>query len=334
MPTLTTTRSVAVAIAPDRLPDVITPQVRSALAERHDCVWATDDLGPTGLAELVAGRDLVVTSWGTPPLDLDVLGDRVPGAVAHAAGTVKRLFTTPDRVLSGEVAVFSGAARIADSVGEYCLLAALHQLRQIGTFHDQVRAGGWRSETHFAPRELYGRTVGLLGASRTGRAFARLLQPFGVDLRIVDPYLDAAGAAAMGGRCTSLEEALGSEVVSVHLPRLPETAGMIDATRLASIPDGSVVINSARSDVVDHDALLAEGASGRLRVAVDVHPVEPVPSTDPLGDGVLATPHIAGFTTDCRQALVGHVVAAVEEWWRTGEDGPDRVQPAAWEQLA
>lgn len=326
--------SLAIAVPPSRLPDVITPEVRVDLEQRYDCTWASDDFAADSLPDLISGSDLVVTSWGTPPIDLDALGDAAPPVVAHAAGTVKRLFSAPERVLSGEIAVFSGAARIADSVGEYCLLAALDQLRQSGAFHQQVRQGGWRSATHFPPRELYGRTVGLLGGSRTGRAFARLLRPFGVDLLIFDPYLDQDAAAAMGGRLASLDEALQCEVVSVHLPKLPATAGMVDAGRLASIPDGAVVINSARSDVLDHDALLAEGASGRLRVAVDVYPVEPVPSIDVLGDGMLATPHIAGFTTDARRALVGFVVSAVERWRETGDDGPHRVQPVAWEQLA
>jgi len=86
---------------------------------------------------------VILTSWGTPPLDTGLLlcGDR-PAIVAHAAGTVKKLITL--EAMAGGVVAFSGATRIAWSVGEYCLGAILTLLRRLPQFDATVRAGGWK----------------------------------------------------------------------------------------------------------------------------------------------------------------------------------------------
>lgn len=327
--------TVALAVQPSRIAEVTTPDHLAALAERFELRRTADELTPETVGDFVADAEVVVTSWGTPVLDLAGL-PRLR-AVGHAAGTVKNLFADPARVLSGEVAVFSGAGRIALSVAEYCLTVILVELRRLTDYAAAFRAGGWSGDVTPAGRELSGRRVAILGASRTGRALAALLRPFRCDVVFVDPYLTAAEAAALGGRRAELAEALATaDVVSLHLPNLPATRGLVTAELLATVPDGAVVVNSSRADVVDHAALLAEGARGRLRVAVDVHPTEPVPAADraAIAGSVLATPHLAGNSLEGRQALVGFVTEAIEAYLTDGTDGPDRVQPAAWETLA
>lgn len=195
MPTL------AVAMSPTRFDEVISPATRTIIGERLDARWA-DDTFPAGLTGLVSGAEVVLTSWGTPPLDTGLLldGER-PAVVAHAAGTVKRLITP--EALAGGVVAFSGATRIAWSVGEYCLGAILTLLRRLPQVDDTVRAGGWK-QPGSAGGELRGRRVGPIGASSTARALITLLQPFGCDIVVHDPYLDADGPrlwVCAGSRC-------------------------------------------------------------------------------------------------------------------------------------
>lgn len=325
---------VAVAIAPDRLASVATDGALAFLRDSYETRFAKVPLDDTSLANLLEGADVALTSWGTPQLRLaNLTGDSRVRIVAHAAGSVRRLFPDPSPVLAGKVAVFTAADRIAVSVGEYCLGAALSLLRAFGTYGTMLRSGRWTSGVPVG-RELTGRSVGLLGASRTARHFASLLKPFATRLVVYDPYIDEADARVMGGRKGTLTEALSCEVVSLHLPAVPETTGLVTRAHIEAMADGTVVINSARSDVVDHQALMAASEAGRLHVAVDVFPEEPVPGADRIPADVLATPHIAGMTTDGRRALLGSVMADVGRYLADATSTRGRVMPKAWDRVA
>jgi phosphoglycerate dehydrogenase-like enzyme len=124
-----------------------------------------------------------------------------------------------------------------------------------------------------------------------------LLEPHRLEVVVSDPYLDATEAARIGVRAVSLDELLAtSDVVSLHAPALPETERMIAAPQLASMIDGATLINTARGVLVDHDALTAEVASGRLTAVLDVTDPEPLPPDHPLLHlpGCVVTPHLAG----------------------------------------
>ena len=115
--------------------------------------------------------------------------------------------------------------------------------------------------------ELYGKRVGVVAASLTGRAFIRLLQPFGCDVLVYDPYLSPERAAALGVRLVDdLGELMATcDVVSNHAPTTPETDGLISAGALARLRDGALFVNTARAAAIDYTALMAElqrGASG------------------------------------------------------------------------
>jgi phosphoglycerate dehydrogenase-like enzyme len=109
--------------------------------------------------------------------------------------------------------------------------------------------------------------------------------------------VDAAEAAALGATLVDLDTLVAtSDVVSLHAPSLPETRHLIDARRLALMPDGAVLVNTARGALVDTDALVAECAAGRLSAVLDVTEPEPLPVGHPLFGlpSVLVTPHVAG----------------------------------------
>ncbi len=319
------------AMTPGRAADVCAPATRDLIDTRFETTWADDRLDADQLSRLLPGHDVVVTSWGTPPLPSGLLGPGHggPRVVAHAAGTVKNLFDPA--VLVDGVTAFSAASRIAGSVGEYCLAAALTLLRRLDRYDAVIRSGGWKPDD-FRGRELRGRRVGVVGASSTARAFLTLLRPFGPEVLIHDPYLSADRAAELGGRLASLTEVMGSDIVSVHVPNLPATEGMITADLLKRMPDGGILINSARAASVDVAELLRQVRAGRLRAALDVFAPEP-PQLDAetLADpNLLLSPHIAGDTLEGHQSLVGYVLDDVISYLADGRRGPSWVDPASW----
>ena len=321
---------LAAALTPARADDVCDAATRQLLASRFEVRWAGDDLGPAALAELLAGAEVVLTSWGTPRLTADLLaGCPRPLVVAHAAGSVKNLLDPA--LLSDGVTVFSAAARIAWSVGEYCLGAILTLLRRLPQQDAAVRAGEWK-----APRlrgaELRGRRVGIVGASSTARALITLLAPFQPEITVYDPYLPAERAAELGVTPGSLEDVVASDVVSLHVPNRPETEGMLSRELLARVPDGGIVVNSSRAPAVDHAALVDEVAGGRLLAALDVFAPEPPVLAPALAtsDRVLLTPHIAGDTVQGHLALAGFVVGDALSFLDSGVQGVSYVDPARW----
>ena len=151
----------------------------------------------------------------------------------------------------------------------------------------------------FEPSELAGRRVAILGYGSIGSTVARRLMPFEVDVVGVARTArdDAVGLADLDGILPT------AEVLVDLLPLTGETAGFLDARRLALLPDGALVVNAGRGKTLDTTALLVELERGRLRAALDVTDPEPLPTDHPLWGlpNVLITPHIAG---DSPQATV------------------------------
>ncbi|WP_433157113.1 hydroxyacid dehydrogenase [Kribbella sp. CA-247076] len=330
---------LAALFTPGRAADVVDAQTRRLLEDRFEVVWAGPEhvvpgkplvLAPDAVTILGAGADVLLTSWGTPHLDKELWADgNGPRVVAHAAGSVKNLI---DPVILGQgVAVFSAGPRIAWSVGEYCLAAMLTLARRLPHFDHALRQGGWK-QSAFRGHEVAGAKVGIIGASSTARALITLLQPFGCDLAVYDPYLTAERADQLGVRSTTLEDALQSTFVTIHVPNVPETQGMISRELIERLPDDAIVINSSRGPAVDQQALLDHVLAGRLYAALDVYDPEP-PSFEATvleAPNLLLSPHIAGDTAEGHLALAGYVLADVLRYLADGTRGPSFVDPAVW----
>lgn len=316
---------LSAVITPARVDDICAPATRAWLESTFDVRWASSELSQEEVADLISGAEVVLTSWGTPPLPTHLFTQQGgPRAVAHAAGSVKRLLDVG--AMPTGVAVFSAGSRIALSVGEYCLGAILTLLRRLPQLDASVRDGGWK-QSHLRGSELSGRTVGLVGASSTGRALLRLLDPFDVEVFVYDPYLSTERAAELGVRTASLAEVMMAEIVSVHVPSTPETEGLIGADLIAGMRPGAIFVNSARAAAVDQEALARAVLDGRIFAALDVFGVEPPNLSSPLRHAphVLLTPHIGGDTVQGHAALAGYVMADVTDWLHDGTRGPSFV---------
>ncbi len=196
----------------------------------------------------------------------------------------------------------TGGSGNAESVAEWCVLAALALGRRLRELDEGIRAG----RTWGAPmgRALLGRTAGILGLGGIGRALAPRLKPFGMRVVAATRRPDPALAGRLGldwvGGLDELPALLRqSELLFLCLPVTEETRRILDARALALLPQDACVVNPARGGLVDEEALLAALDAGRLLGAgLDVFAQEPLPPASPLlaHRAVLATPHVAGAT--------------------------------------
>jgi glyoxylate reductase len=172
-----------------------------------------------------------------------------------------------------------------------------------------VRSGGWVgswAEDALVAEELTGSTLGIVGLGRIGSAVARRAQGF--ELRVI--YSQRTRVETSLAEFRELDDLLAeSDLVTLHLPRTPETEGLIDARRLALLRNGACFVNTARGDVVDQAALIAELVSGRIRAGLDVFVGEPQVPAELLGlPNVVLTPHLGSGTRQTREAMTRLVV--------------------------
>jgi D-3-phosphoglycerate dehydrogenase / 2-oxoglutarate reductase len=188
-----------------------------------------------------------------------------------------------------------------DAVAELTLAGLLAALRSVPDCHGGVRAGAWKKPMG---RLLRGKTVGLVGFGRVGRAFARLLAPFGCPILAVDPARDPA-AAELGARYVELGELLPAcDVVSLHLPYARAVHHIIGAAELAAMRDDAVLVNTSRGGLVDEDALAAH-LRARPRALAYLDCFEKEPYAGPLGQlpGCVVTAHIGSYAREARERM-------------------------------
>lgn len=242
---------------------------------------------------VLATLDILITGWGAPCIDgaaLDAM--RRLRAIIHAGGTVKE-HVAPDAWQRG-ILVTTAADVNAYPVAEYTLAAILQAGKDVPGL-----AAAYADDPAFSASGRtdignYQRTVGIIGASRTGRRVIQLLGQFDFRVLLHDPYLSGQVGQS---RQVSLDELFRlSSIVSVHAPLLPGTIGLVGRDQLALMSPGSVLINTARGALVDHDALADAVRIGGLRAVLDVTEPEPLPAGHPLRHlpGVILTPHVAG----------------------------------------
>jgi glyoxylate reductase len=182
--------------------------------------------------------------------------------------------------------------------------------------------GGW-ADPDFLGRDVSGSTLGIVGFGRIGRAVAHLAAAFGMRVLHHSRRRD-------GEDWRDLDQLLAeADAVSLHVPLTPETRGMLDAERLALLHDGACLVNTARGQIVDEDALVRELVSGRIEAGLDVFAHEPEVPRELLGlPNVVLTPHIGSATAETREAmtrvLVDNLLAAAQ-----GEAAPNLVYPDA-----
>ena len=198
----------------------------------------------------------------------------------------------------------------AESVAEYVVCTAMVLLRGAFFSTRAVEAGTWPRQTLSQGREAAGKVMGIVGYGNIGRLTARKAEALGMT---VMSYDTVAADASTRDLDLLLAE---SDVISLHIPLVPETRGLLDSRRLGLMKRDAVLINTARGGIVDEAALGAMLREGRLcGAALDVFENEPLASGSPLSGAprLILTPHIAGVTLEANErvsALIADRVAA------------------------
>src|SRR5690606_32575878 len=174
---------------------------------------------------------------------------------------------------------------------------------------------------------IFGKTVGVVGLGRIGQLFAARLAAFETHVIAYDPYVSPARAAQLGIELVTLEELLSrADLISVHLPKTPETKGLLSKEKLALTKKGVIIVNAARGGLIDEAALAEAITSGHVRAAgLDVFATEPC-TDSPLFDlpQVVVTPHLGASTAEA-QDRAGTDVAKSVKLALAGEFVPDAV---------
>jgi D-3-phosphoglycerate dehydrogenase/(S)-sulfolactate dehydrogenase len=306
------------------VPEASEPALSPPTADPDPDIIVTEDVWGDALEQLGEGYSVLrrPDAWQSP--------DQMRQLVSSARGLVVRNRTPVDRVLleSGSrleivaragvgldnidvvaadelgivvVAAFGANAR---SVAEHALALALGLARDIPGNDRRVRSGEWDRRLGM---ELAGRTWGVVGLGATGAAVASVASAIGMHVIGFDPYLPADSLPpSVGERVVGLDELLDrADVVSLHLPLTPETAGIVDTSFLEAMRPGSHLINVSRGELVDEEALADALDRGHLAGAgLDVRMAEP-PSPGRLDtcERVILSPHIAGLTHEAQDQV-------------------------------
>jgi phosphoglycerate dehydrogenase-like enzyme len=285
--------------------------------------WSTVEAPPAdpeaerALAEFAGDLDALVVCHGAPRVSADVLaaaprlravgeleGDRFGARIDVTAATERG------------VAVIDTTHGSSYPVAEWALALAIIGLRDgARRFRALVTKALYHKGDHARPRELTGRTVGLIGFGHIAWRLVELLAPFHVELFVHDPYAPRELADGLGVTYAPLDVVLTrSEVVICLAPLTPETRGMLGARELDLLRPGCVFVNVSRGAIVDTAALVARLRRDDIVACLDVHDPEPIPVDAAVRDlpNVFLSPHIAGTTVESRTRFFQLMVHELE----------------------
>lgn len=308
-------------------------EVERELAARFDVCLNDDDhpLSADELRQAFAQADAVLTTVADR-IDAAVLGStgRRAQIVANYGVGYNHIDVAAARAHG--VTVTNTPDVLTDCTADLALMLMLMVARRAGEGERELRAGQWTSwrPTHMIGTKVSGKTLGLIGMGRIGRAVAARAQ-HGFGMKVIYYSRSPLAAADLPGLdarpCATLEALLGeADFVSLHCPGGAATRHLIDATRLAAMQRHAFLINTARGDVVDEQALVQALQRGTLAgAALDVYEREPEVSAALLRmENVVLLPHLGSAT---RETRVGMGLRAADNLsaWFAGQTPPDRV---------
>ncbi|TAM71352.1 MAG: phosphoglycerate dehydrogenase [Microbacteriaceae bacterium] len=306
--------------------EVLSPATVEALGPDFE-VRTVDGTDRPALLSALADADAVLVRSATK-VDAEAIASAPKLRVIARAGVgldnvdIKAATTAGVMVVNAPTSNIISAAEL--TIGHILSLA-----RHIPAGHASLADGQWR-RSKYTGVELYEKTIGIIGLGRIGALITARLQAFGTSIIAYDPYVTSARAQQLGVQLVGLEELLASsDFITIHMPRTPETVGMISDAQLALMKPSAFIVNVARGGLIDEDALFRALSAGAIAGAgLDVFVSEP-PADSPLLslDNVVVTPHL-GASTDEAQEKAGVSVAKSVRLALAGELVPDAVNVA------
>jgi D-3-phosphoglycerate dehydrogenase len=299
-------------------------------------VLIADKIAADGLAPLRDDpRFELITAPGLPIAELTEALNDVDAVIVRSAAKIPReaLATTTRLKVIGRagvgvdtidvaaatergIAVLNAPAGNTISAAELTMALMLSVARRVAAADRSMKAGAW-DRAKFGGSELYGKTLGLVGAGRIGSEVALRARAFGMRVVIFDPYLHADRADALGAELAPFEEVLQrADVLSVHVPLTPATTGLIGTAQFAMMKRTAIVLNVARGEIYDEAALASALRDGTIAGAgIDVYEQEPLPADHPFRalENAVLTPHLGASTEEAQQNVALEIAAAVRD---------------------
>jgi D-3-phosphoglycerate dehydrogenase len=316
-----------VAIREDTLTPVVliaeqlAPAAIDVLAYEFD-VRHVDGTDRTALLAALGDADAVIVRSATQ-IDAEAIAAAPRLKVIARAGVGLDNVEVPAATARGVMVVNAPTSNIV-SAAEQAIALLLAVARHTVPASASLKRGEWK-RSRFTGVEIQGKTVGVLGLGRIGVLFAQRVAAFGTRLIAYDPYVQPARAAQLGVRLVGLEELLReSDFISIHLPKTPETLGLIGERELRLVKPTVRIVNAARGGLIDEQALADAIAEGRVAGAgLDVYAKEPCTSSPLFNlDNVVAVPHLGASTVEA-QDKAGLAVARSVKLALQGEFVPD-----------
>lgn len=303
--------------------DAIHPAARARLAANATLI-DVDGTNVSALITSVAEADALVVRSETNVTEAVFAAAPRLRVVARAGVGVDNIEL--EAATRAGVVVLNAPGANAVSACEHTIALLLAITRQIPDANQSTHAGRWERK-RFKPVDLRGRTAGIVGLGRVGSLVAQRLRAFEMKVLAYDPYIAPRRFTEIGAAPVDLTTLLStSDIISFHVPVTPETTHMLNATTIAKLKPGAIVLNVARGEVVDEPALADALRSGHVAAAgVDVFPHEPCTESPLFGlPTAVLTPHIGGSSAEAL-AAVGDVISTTTLAALRGEAIPNAV---------
>ena len=314
---------------PDTLPP---PHFPNRMSELYDAVLNTSDTPMSREALIAAMADCnVLVPTVTDTIDAEMIagaGDNLRLIANFGAGTEHIDLAA---AAARKIMVTNTPGVFTDDTADLAMVGIIGVPRRIREGVSLIRRGEWTgwAPTAMLGRNLGGKVLGIIGMGRIGQAVAHRARAFGLEVAYYSrKQLPTAVESMLGVRYVGDVDALVAEadILTLHCPLSEETRGMIDARRIALMKPGSCLINTARAEVVDQEAMIEALESGHLAGAgLDVYPDEPnVDKRLIAHPNVMTLPHIGSATVEGREASGEKVIANIR-FWMDGHRPPDQV---------
>jgi phosphoglycerate dehydrogenase-like enzyme len=303
--------------------------IREAMPPGHELVLLGSDAMDERLAKI---RDAEIVVTGAYHLRAPLIAAAAKLRLVHHQGVGYHDTVDVEPLKARGIRLALAPHGTAEGVAEHAIMMMLAAGKRLTHTDTELRRGVWGvNALRSVSREVFGKRVGIVGMGRIGQAVAERLKPWHVTILYSDPPRPLAPAREreLGVERSDLDEILATcDIVTLHLPLMPETRHMIDARALARMKADAILVNCARGGIVDEAALYDALAAGRLLAAgVDVFEEEPPSGPLRLAElpNVILTPHVAAGTRDAFVKKMNGVFVNVRRFYQ-GEKLEDEVE--------
>lgn len=234
------------------------------------------------LTDAFSDIDVCVCGWGSHRFDKESLAKAVRlKLIVYTAGPITGIVS--DELYARGIRVVCSNEVFAQSVAEGVIAYMLVAQRKFPQLVNSFATNGWPKMEQFTSESLFHQTIGIVGLGAVSRNLIKMLHPFHVQIKLYSNHTTAQEAQVLGVQKVSLKELFSScKIVTLHCARSESNYHIVNDSLLELLPQNSLLINTARGDLIDETALIRHLKRGHFRALLDVFKVEPLPPDSPL----------------------------------------------------